>query len=133
MHNSGWQAGQAARLVAWFKVVLGNSGECRSVSGGAVNIVNRKFIKVVRTGNDYKWGNVFLTASWTLYIDRTNQQHDAAMERLMIDPQTVLISGAFNPHGLGFRASPALDRGDLSEIVVMGLQKTIREIVAECT
>lgn len=91
--------------------------------------MNKDLIKVVCTGDDYQWGNVFLTASWTLYIDRTNQQHDAAMERLMIDPQTVLVSGAFNPYGLGFRASPALDRGDLPETVVMDLIKTIREIV----
>jgi hypothetical protein len=51
-------------------------------------------IKFIEGGSN--WGNVFLTDNWTLYIDKTSEQHDLAMARLGIDPLSVIISGYFH-------------------------------------
>ena len=77
-----------------------------------------EYFKVVVVGEVNKetmrWGNVFLTTNWKLYIDNHQDQHDAAMHRLGITWQDVLISGYYHQHGFCFRSSPGEDRGEIT-------------------
>ena len=88
--------------------------------------------RVVKTGSQ-TWGNVFLTTDWTLYIDMTNQQHDASMDRLGICIQDVLISGSVRTFDgqtdIWFRSSPGEDHGDITNEESMKLQSAIRVLM----
>lgn len=77
-----------------------------------------EFFKVVAIGqlsrDAMRWGNVFLTTNWKLYIDHHQDQHDAAMYRLGITERDVLVSGYYHQHGFCFRSSPGEDRGEIT-------------------
>lgn len=75
------------------------------------------------------WGNVFLTSSWTLYIDWHQEQHDCAMERLLIDRGSVLISGSMSRSCTSFRSSPGYDRGEIDLDLMFKLEREIRRIL----
>lgn len=95
-------------------------------------IVVSTHFQVVRLNGNGRWGNVFLTTSWTLYIDMTQQQHDAAMKRLGIDRHDVLVSGCIHNQGkCVFRSSPGLDRKEITETEAAELMDAIREIIIE--
>ena len=97
------------------------------------------FIKRVDSHREgSKWGNVFLTGSWTLYVDFVQEQHDVAMKRLGIVSQDVIASGCLrttggifdpDPYGISFRSSPAFDRGEISDDKLSELYKAIKKIV----
>lgn len=61
-------------------------------------------IEYVSHGTATNWGNVFLTTAWVLHVDMTNEQHDAAMERLGIYRQDVLVSGCIHDGVVSFRS-----------------------------
>lgn len=83
----------------------------------------------VRNSGDDEWGNVFLTHNWTLYVDWTKQQHDAAMERLGIWNVDVIVSGSIRTVGgrtsVQFRCGPGTDRGEISELQARQFERAI--------
>lgn len=84
---------------------------------------------VVRSPHSEEWGNVFLTDSWTLYVDMRKLQHDVAMKELGIDRHSVLMSGCINEYGVGFRSSPGVDRKLITSDRAVELARAIRELL----
>jgi hypothetical protein len=88
-------------------------------------------VREVGDRGSVKWFNFFLTASYTLVLDYCEDQHDLAMQRLGIDPQSVLESGHVNVHGALFRSSPAMDRREIDEEHHLALILAIRQLLRE--
>lgn len=83
-----------------------------------------------------RFGNVFLTNSWTLYVDFVEEPHDYAMSRLGIDPVSVVASGCLRrafqsetEYIISWRSSIACDRGEVSEELVLALQRAIAQLL----
>lgn len=91
-----------------------------------------EFFDIRITDNKSTWGNVFLTESWVLYVDITNDQHDLAMQRLNIDPHSVLISGNFNQHGVSIRSSRHdMVCDDLYHMLINSVKEYVHQILTK--
>ena len=76
---------------------------------------------------DSMWGNVFLTQSWTLYVDMFHEQHDAAMQRLGIAGTAILMSGSISrSNGIGFRCTRGVAANELTVEQSQELMAAIR-------
>ena len=96
------------------------------------SVIHRRDYRMVGS----RFGNIFLTQSWTLFVDFVEQQHDAAMDRLGVDRMSVICSGCIrtvwksdSDYVIDWRSSSALDRNEVSEEVLMGLYRTIERMV----
>jgi len=86
------------------------------------------FFIIKRTGSE-EWGNVFLTNSWTLFIDFTKQQHDLAMKRLGICNEDVIISGCVFQDRINFRSCKAEFMNKISNSEAQRFMAAIEKIL----
>lgn len=95
-------------------------------------MAKREFFVVRESGSD-SWANVFLMNDWTLYVDWTHDQHDAAMDRLGIHYGDVMVSARIQFYQgnllVQFRTPTAYDRGEWTADEVPVFCREVREFL----